>query len=187
MLRCRGGGEPVRLRSCSRCSRISSCAGSSACSSPLASTIRGGHPHRASPDPGPLVQMVRSLGASHIRSDGGFELINPNDAYPPLTQVIHRYVPQWAAFGAIYGITAAAGAVAEVLQPAPARPPLRPDRMADHALRHDVPPTSDRGGADQARAGARPLGPVSPVAGGTSILSRGRTARRRDRLWRPGD
>jgi hypothetical protein len=41
----------------------------------------------------------------------GFGLIRPHDPYPPLTQVIRRYVPRWAAFPAIYGVTAAAGAV----------------------------------------------------------------------------
>jgi len=38
-------------------------------------------------------------------------LLRPHDRYPPLTQVIRRYVPRWAAFPAIYGITAAAGGV----------------------------------------------------------------------------
>ena len=31
-----------------------------------------------------------------------------DDALPPLTQVIRRYVPRWAAFAAIYGIWGAA-------------------------------------------------------------------------------
>ena len=49
----------------------------------------------------------------------GYGLYRPNDPYPPLTQVIRRYVPRWAAFPAIYGITAAAGAVwLEFPQPA---------------------------------------------------------------------
>src|SRR5438128_2516686 len=40
----------------------------------------------------------------------GYGLAHPNDAYPPLTQVIRRYVPRWVAFSAIYGFTGAAGA-----------------------------------------------------------------------------
>jgi len=38
-------------------------------------------------------------------------LWRPDDPYPPLTQVIRCYVPRWAAFPAIYGVTAAAGGV----------------------------------------------------------------------------
>lgn len=38
-------------------------------------------------------------------------LAHPNDAYPPLTHVIRRYVPRWLAFTAIYGVTGAAGGV----------------------------------------------------------------------------
>ena len=38
-------------------------------------------------------------------------LLRPEDAYPPLTQVIKRYVPRSIAFTAIYGFTGAAGAV----------------------------------------------------------------------------
>jgi hypothetical protein len=38
-------------------------------------------------------------------------LLRPNDPYPPLTHVIRRYVPRWAAFTAIYGFTGAAGSV----------------------------------------------------------------------------
>lgn len=43
---------------------------------------------------------------------GTFEAIGllREDAYPPLTQVIHRYVPRWAAFLLIYGLVGAAGA-----------------------------------------------------------------------------
>lgn len=38
-----------------------------------------------------------------------FGLLRANDAYPPLTQVIRKYVPRWAAFTAIYAYTGAAG------------------------------------------------------------------------------
>jgi hypothetical protein len=38
-------------------------------------------------------------------------LRRPNDPYPPLTHVIRRYVPRWAAYAAIYGFTGAAGSV----------------------------------------------------------------------------
>ena len=38
-------------------------------------------------------------------------LLHPNDAYPPLTHAIRRYVPRDLAFLAIYGFTGAAGAV----------------------------------------------------------------------------
>jgi hypothetical protein len=38
-------------------------------------------------------------------------LIRRNDAYPPLTHVIRRYVPRWFAFTAIYGFVGAAGGV----------------------------------------------------------------------------
>jgi len=41
----------------------------------------------------------------------GLGLWHPDDPYPPLTHVIRCYVPRWAAFPALYGITAAAGAV----------------------------------------------------------------------------
>lgn len=41
----------------------------------------------------------------------GIGLARPGDAYPPLTQVIHKYVPRWVAFTAIYGFMGAAGAV----------------------------------------------------------------------------
>jgi hypothetical protein len=34
-----------------------------------------------------------------------------DDRYPPLTHVIHKYVPRWAAFTAIYGFMGGAGAV----------------------------------------------------------------------------
>ena|ERR1700676_3705490 len=40
----------------------------------------------------------------------GIGLINPYDPYPPLTQVIRRFVPRWVAFALIYGITGGAGA-----------------------------------------------------------------------------
>jgi hypothetical protein len=40
----------------------------------------------------------------------GLGLLRPHDPYPPLTHVIRRYVPRWAAFTAIYGFTVAAGA-----------------------------------------------------------------------------
>jgi hypothetical protein len=42
---------------------------------------------------------------------GGLEaygLWRADDAYPPLTDVIARYVPRWVAFSAIYGITGGA-------------------------------------------------------------------------------
>jgi len=49
----------------------------------------------------------------------GYGLFRPHDPYPPLTQVIRRYVPRWAAFPAIYGVTASAGGVClKVPQPA---------------------------------------------------------------------
>jgi hypothetical protein len=38
----------------------------------------------------------------------GLGLLRPHDPYPPLTQVIHKYVPRWVAFSAIYGITGGA-------------------------------------------------------------------------------
>ncbi len=38
-------------------------------------------------------------------------LLRPDDPYPPLTHVIRCYLYRWMAFPAIYGITAAAGAV----------------------------------------------------------------------------
>jgi hypothetical protein len=41
----------------------------------------------------------------------GIGLYKADDRYPPLTQVIRQFVPRWAAFPAIYGITAAAGGV----------------------------------------------------------------------------
>jgi hypothetical protein len=41
----------------------------------------------------------------------GIGLIRAHDPYPPLTHVIHRYVPRWLAFSAIYGFTGAAGSV----------------------------------------------------------------------------
>jgi len=40
----------------------------------------------------------------------GIGLVNPDDAYPPLTQVIRRYVPRWVAFTLIFGIWGGAGA-----------------------------------------------------------------------------
>jgi hypothetical protein len=39
----------------------------------------------------------------------GIGLWRPHDAYPPLTHVIRRYLPRWAAFTLIYGFTGAAG------------------------------------------------------------------------------
>lgn len=36
-------------------------------------------------------------------------LLKRDDAYPPLTHVICRYVPRWIAFTLIYGFTGAAG------------------------------------------------------------------------------
>jgi len=41
----------------------------------------------------------------------GVGLLREGDPYPPLTHVIHRYVPRWVAFPAIYGFTGAAGSV----------------------------------------------------------------------------
>lgn len=40
----------------------------------------------------------------------GIGLARRDDAYPPLTQAIHEYVPRWFAFGAIYGFMGGAGA-----------------------------------------------------------------------------
>jgi hypothetical protein len=37
-------------------------------------------------------------------------LLRPNDPYPPLTQVIRKYVPRWVAYTLIYGCTGGAGA-----------------------------------------------------------------------------
>lgn len=39
----------------------------------------------------------------------GIGLRKPHDPYPPLTHVIHRFVPRWAAFTAIYGFVGEAG------------------------------------------------------------------------------
>jgi hypothetical protein len=39
----------------------------------------------------------------------GIGLWRADDAYPPLTHVIRRYVPRWAAFTGIYAFTGAAG------------------------------------------------------------------------------
>jgi hypothetical protein len=41
----------------------------------------------------------------------GLGLAHPNDAYPPLTQVVREYVPRWIAFTAIYGLVGAGGSV----------------------------------------------------------------------------
>ena len=41
----------------------------------------------------------------------GIGLIRPDDPYPPLTHVIRRYVPRWAAFTTIYGFAGGAGGV----------------------------------------------------------------------------
>jgi hypothetical protein len=41
----------------------------------------------------------------------GVGLLRPHDPYPPLTQVIHKFVPRWVAFTAIYGFVGAAGGV----------------------------------------------------------------------------
>src|SRR5215211_8323087 len=41
----------------------------------------------------------------------GIGLWRANDAYPPLTHVIRRYVPRWVAFTAIYGFAGGAGGV----------------------------------------------------------------------------
>jgi hypothetical protein len=41
----------------------------------------------------------------------GIGLAHPDDAYPPLTHVIHRYVPRWLAFTAIYGFMGGAAGV----------------------------------------------------------------------------
>jgi hypothetical protein len=41
----------------------------------------------------------------------GIGLWRADDAYPPLTHVIRRYVPRWVAFTAICGFTGAAGGV----------------------------------------------------------------------------
>jgi hypothetical protein len=38
-----------------------------------------------------------------------FGLWRADDAYPPLTHVVRRYVPRWAAFTAIYAYAGAAG------------------------------------------------------------------------------
>jgi hypothetical protein len=39
----------------------------------------------------------------------GIGLLRDDDAYPPLTHVIRRYVPRWLAFTLIYGILGGAG------------------------------------------------------------------------------
>ncbi len=39
----------------------------------------------------------------------GYGLLKRDDAYPPLTHVICRYVPRWIAFTLIYAFTGAAG------------------------------------------------------------------------------
>ena len=40
----------------------------------------------------------------------GIGLLRPHDPYPPLTHVIHRFVPRWIAFTAIWALTGGAGA-----------------------------------------------------------------------------
>lgn len=51
--------------------------------------------------------LLALLGFGTMESIG---LLRPNDAYPPLTHVIHRYVPRWIAFSLIFAVWGGAGA-----------------------------------------------------------------------------
>jgi hypothetical protein len=52
--------------------------------------------------------LLAAAGFGTMESIG---LHDSHDPYPPLTHVIRKYVPRWAAFTAIYGFAGAAGAV----------------------------------------------------------------------------
>ena len=76
----------------------------------------------------------------------GIGLIRPDDPYPPLTHVIRRYVPRWAAFTAIYGFAGGAGdSFAAGLTYA-----LAAGRSPDEALRF----AAERGALAMTRRGA---------------------------------